>query len=70
MIKLCPMIFAANLCLIYNKAAEIGKYPIALKVAKVIALFKKGEKNNQITIAPLVYYLASTKYLKSYFVNF
>ena len=68
-IKLCPMIFAENLCLIYNKAIEIGKYPMALKVAKVIALFKKGDKNQPNNYRPLAYYLASTKYLKSYFVN-
>ena len=40
-IKLCPAIFAENLSLIYNKAIKTGKYPMALKVAKVIALFKK-----------------------------
>ena len=44
-IKLCPMIFAEKLCLLYNEATEIGNYPMALKVAKVIALFKKGDKN-------------------------
>ena len=68
-IKLCPMIFAENLCLIYNKAIEIGKYPMALKVTKVITLLKNGTRINQINIAPLFYSLASTKYLKSYFVN-
>ena len=41
MIELCHAIFAENLSLIYNNAIEIGKYPMALKVAKVIALFKK-----------------------------
>ena len=44
-IKLCPMIFAENLCLIYNKAIASEKYPMALKVAKVIVLSKKGDRN-------------------------
>ena len=52
-IKLCPMIVAENLCLIYNKAIEIGKYPMALKVAKVIALFKKGDKNQPNNYRPI-----------------
>ena len=43
-IELCPVILAENLSLIYNKAIEIGKYPMALKVAKVTALFRKGDK--------------------------
>ena len=47
------MIFAENLCLIYNKAIEIGKYPMALKVAKVIALFKKGDKNQPNNYRPI-----------------
>ena len=63
-IKLYPMIFADNLCLTYNKEIEIVKYPMAVQIAKVIALFKKGTRINQITIAPLIYYLASTNYLK------
>ena len=55
-IKLCPAIFAENPSLIYNNAIEIGKYPMALKVAKVIALFKKGDKylpNNYCPISLL-----------------
>ena len=52
-IKLCPAIFAENLSLIYNKALEIGKYPMALKVAKVIALFKKGDKYQPNNYRPI-----------------
>ena len=43
LLQLCPSIFAKNLVLIYNKSIEEGQYPSALKVARVIALFKKGE---------------------------
>ena len=46
-IKLCPMIFTENICVIYNKAIEIGKYPMALRVAKVIALFKKRQESTK-----------------------
>ena len=52
-IKLCPAIFAENLSLIYNKAIEIGKYPMALKVAKIIALFKKGDKYQPNNYRPI-----------------
>ena len=52
-IKLFPMIFAENLCLMCNKAIEIGKYPMAIKVAKVIALFKKGDKNQPNNYRPI-----------------
>ena len=45
-IQLCPMIFADNLTKIYNHSIEICDYPSELKIAKVIALFKKGEKSN------------------------
>ena len=52
-IKLCPAIFAENLSRIYNKAIEIGKYPMAFKVAKVIALFKTGDKYQPNTYRPI-----------------
>ena len=51
--KLCPKIFAENLCIIYNKAIKIGKYPMALKVAKVIALFKKVTSTNLNNYRPI-----------------
>ena len=38
------MIFAENLSIIYNKEIKNHKYPTALKVAKLIAFFKKGDK--------------------------
>ena len=53
MIKLCPKIFAENLSIIYNKAIEMGKYPMALKVAKVFALFKKGDKYQPNNYRPI-----------------
>ena len=38
--------FAENLTKIYNNAMANGEYPVQLKIAKVIALYKKGEKYN------------------------
>ena len=43
-IKLCPEIFSDNLCRIFNRAIEKKIYPNDLKIAKVIALFKKEAK--------------------------
>ena len=59
MIKLCPIIFAENVCLVYSKAIEIGKYSMVLKA---IALFKKGWRSNHTIIVPLIHHIASTKY--------
>ena len=44
-IKLCPGIFAYNLAKI-NCSIENGIYPDDLKIAKVIALYKKGVKHD------------------------
>ena len=46
LVQLCPAVFAENLTKIYNNAMAKGEYPVQLKVAKVIALYKKGEKYN------------------------
>ena len=43
-LKLCPHIFASNLSKIYNRSIEMCEYPTQLKLAKVIALLKKGDK--------------------------
>ena len=43
-ILLCPEIFARNLTIIFNQSIRLGLYPDSLKLGKVIALFKKGDK--------------------------
>ena len=43
-IQICPDVFAENLAKIYNNSITRGDYPDQMKIAKVIALFKKGEK--------------------------
>ena len=53
------MIFDEKLCIIYNKAIEIGKYHMPLKVAKAIASFKryvKYQNNNYRHISLLSCY--------------
>ena len=52
-IQLCLTIFADNLSKIYNHSIEICDYPSELKIAKVIALFKKGEKFNPNNYRPI-----------------
>ena len=42
-IQICPDVFAENLAKIYNNFITEGDYPDQIKIAKVIALFKKGE---------------------------
>ena len=45
-IHLCPEIFAENLSKLFNNSISQGVYPYAMKIAKVIALFKSGIKDN------------------------
>ena len=52
-IQLCPEIFAENLSRIYNNAMIQGVYPNAMKIAKVIALFKSGIKANPNNYRPI-----------------
>ena len=52
-LKLCPEIFAKLLSKIYNKSMEMGEYPTRLKIAKVIALFKKGQKTQPNNYRPI-----------------
>ena len=40
---MCPEVFSNNLTTIYNHYIEIGEYPDALKVARVIPIYKKGD---------------------------
>ena len=52
-IKLCPEIFASNLSKIYNWGVENGTHPEQLKIAKVIALYKKGVKYDLNNYRPI-----------------
>ena len=52
-IKLCSEIFASNLSKIYNWGIEDGTYPEELKIAKVIALYKKGVKYDPNDYRPI-----------------
>ena len=49
-IKLCPEIFAINLEKIFNHYIDRGEYPSEMRIARVIALHKKGEKMTLTTI--------------------
>ena len=46
---MCPEVFAHNLTTIYNHYIEIGEYPDALKIARVIPIYKKGDHATTIT---------------------
>ena len=52
-VKLCPDIFAENLSIIYNKSIEVGQYPTLMKIAKVIALFKKRKRFHASNYPPI-----------------
>ena len=42
-LQLCPEVFAYNLTKIFNFYIDAGIYPDEMKIARVIALYKKGE---------------------------
>ena len=52
-IQLCPEIFAENISMIYNNALIQGVYPNAMKITKVIALFKSGINANPNNYRPI-----------------
>ena len=52
-IQQCPRIFANNLTRIFNNSIGKCEYPSELKIAKVIALFKKGETYNPNNYGPI-----------------
>ena len=55
-IRICPDDFAENLAKIYNNSITKGDYPDQRKIAKVIALLKRGKNSCLKTIDQLVYY--------------
>ena len=42
-LQICPEVFSYNLSIIFNHYIEKGEYPSALKLAKVIPIYKKGD---------------------------
>ena len=53
MIHLCPEIFAENLSKLFNNSITHGVYANAMKIAKVIALFKSAMKANPNNYRPI-----------------
>ena len=59
LLRVCPELIAESLCAIFNRSINTGIFPHDWKCAKVIPLFKKGERrdlNNYrpISIIPVV----------------
>ena len=52
-IHLCPEIFAENLSKLFNNSISQGVYLNAMKIAKIIALFKSGIKANPNNYRPI-----------------
>ena len=52
-LQICPNVFAENLSKIYNHAIEQGEYPTQLKIAEVIALYKKSERYKPNNYRPI-----------------
>ena len=64
-IILCPEIFAENLSKIFANAILRGVYPDAMKIAKIIALFKSGIKANPNNYRPISFPIL-IKYMKQF----
>ena len=63
-INLCPNIFAENLTKIFNRAIEKCEYPVQMKMAKVIALYKKGKRYEANNYRPISLLSISNKLLE------
>ena len=68
-IQLCPEIFAENLSKIFNNAILRGAYPDALKIAKIIALFKSGTKTNPNNYRPISLLSHLINYMKHFYAK-
>ena len=53
LIQLCPDIFSNNLTKNYNRAIQTGVHPHAMKLAQVIALYKKGARYDPNNYRPI-----------------
>ena len=53
LVQLCPTVFAENLTKIYNNAVAKGEYQAQLKIDKMFALYKTGEKYNPGNYRPI-----------------
>ena len=53
LVQVCPVVFAENLTKIYNNTMAKGEYPSQVEIAKVIALYKKGEEYNPGNYRPI-----------------
>ena len=69
MIQTCPDVFVENLAKIYNNSITKGDYPYQMKIAKVIALFKKGENSCLRAIDQLVLLSMFNTFFKNFCAN-
>ena len=63
------MFFSENLAKTYYNSITKGKYHKQLKIAKVIALFKKAENTIPKTIDQLICYQHLIEFLKNCYAN-
>ena len=68
-IPLCPDVFSQNLSKIYNNSISKGEYPQQMKIARVIALYKKGEKYKPDNYRPISLLSCFNKIFEKYYVN-
>ena len=57
-------VLSQPLLFIFNSCMKNGLFPVCLKVAKILPLFKKGIKIIQIIIGLLLFYYLLLKFLK------
>ena len=69
LVQLCPTVFAENITKIYYNAMAKREYPAQLKIAEVIALYKKGEKYSQGNYRPISLLSCLNKLLEKYYAK-
>ena len=65
-IKLSKVIIAPILCNLINNCINKGIFPSILKIAKVILIYKNGEKDLVSNYRPIFFYLICPKFLKKF----